>query len=327
MAADVFDRLAESLKKGLREVVGGQEKLEQQLLEVKSLQLRAASETRHASSISEQDLAYVEGILGIRWALLDEDATGGAAEPPDDPDFEWNTAEHEAKQKVAYMEALEGAVRAPPYMQWSQRVDKSDLLRTCPGTGGATDLPFTIGCRTDALIILSHAPFGPEAKIVATVELKKRVVLQSVRQAKTTFICASLHSMMPVVSILTDMERGHAAFYCSGLEPKTGRQICVQQVFKTYAAMCNFLHTALSSVPKDALQFRGGSMTSVVELQHPKRKLLQQPREPSHSSLKAAMAVLAAHATGGNDVARLGDLASFDDQGLDEGACHLSYFS
>jgi hypothetical protein len=49
--------------------------------------------------------------LGIRWALLDEDATGGAAEPPDDPDFEWNTAEHEAKQKVAYMEALEGAVR------------------------------------------------------------------------------------------------------------------------------------------------------------------------------------------------------------------------
>jgi hypothetical protein len=67
MAADVFDRLAESLKKGLREVVGGQEKLEQQLLEVKSLQLRAASETRHASSISEQDLAYVRA--GVQDAL------------------------------------------------------------------------------------------------------------------------------------------------------------------------------------------------------------------------------------------------------------------
>jgi hypothetical protein len=218
-------------------------------------------------------------------------------------------------------------VRPPPYMLWSEQVDRSDLLRTCPGTGGATELPFTIGCRADALITLAHAPFPPDAKIAATVEMKKLVVEQSVRQAKATFICASLHSMIPVVSILTDMQHNNMAFYCTGFQPGTGRRLCVQHAFKTRDDLGLFLHTALRSVPQDALSFRGGNMTSVLELQDPPRKLLLQDREPSQQSWKAAMAVLATHAAGGSDVARLDDLAAFGDQGLGEVTGHVPYIA
>jgi hypothetical protein len=218
-------------------------------------------------------------------------------------------------------------VQLPSHMLWSEQVDRSDLLRTCPGTGGATELPFTIGCRADALIILAHAPFSPDAKIAATVEMKKRVVEQSVRQAKATFICASLHSLMPVVSILTDMQHNHMAFYCTGFQPGTRRLLCVQHGFKTRDDLCFFLHRALSSVPQDALLFRGGNMTSVLELQDPPRKLLLQDREPSQQSWKAAMAILAMHAAGGSDVARLDDLDAFDDQGLGEVTGHVSYIT
>lgn len=212
-------------------------------------------------------------------------------------------------------------------MLWSKQVDRSDLLRTCPGTGGATELPFTIGCRADALITLAHAPFSPDAKIVATVEMKKLVVDQSVRQAKATFICASLHSMVPVVSVLTDMQHNHMAFYCTGLQPGTGCRLCVQHAFGSREELGGFLATALRSVPQDALSFRGGDMTSVVELQDPPRKLLLQCSKPSEQSWKAAMAVLATHAAGGSDVARLDDLAAFGDQGLGGVTGHMPYIA
>lgn len=218
-------------------------------------------------------------------------------------------------------------VRPPPYMLWSEQVDRSDVLRTFPGTGGATELPFTIGCRADALITLAHAPFSTDAKIAATVEMKKLVRQQSVRQAKTTFICASLHSMIPVVSILTDMQHNNVAFYCTGFEPGTGRQLCVQHTFKTRDDLGLFLHTALTSVPQDALLFRTGDMTSVLELQNPPRKLLLQDRKPSQQSWKAAVAILATHAAGGSDVARLDDLDAFGDQGLGEAAGHMPYIT
>lgn len=294
------------------------------MLDIKSLQLKAASETRHASSISELDLALVEGVLRIQWAL-EGDTDVAAADPADESDFNWDTV-HEAKQKHDYMEQLEKLVQLPPFMQWSEQVDKNDLLKTYPGIGGATDLPFTIGCRTDALIILRFPSFPPDAKIVATVELKKRVVQQSMRQAKATFLCATLHSMMPVVSILTDMKQGHAAFYCRGPEPGTGRRVCVQHVFKTLSDLCQFLQTALHSVPLDALKFHGDTMVSVPQLQDPVRKLLLPPTEPSLGSWKTAMAVLATHAAGGSDVARLDDLAAFGDQGVEDGDRFPSYF-
>jgi len=233
------------------------------------------------------------------------------------------------------MAALEYEVQLPPYMMWREQVDRNDLLRTAPGTGGATELPFPIGCRTDALIILTHASFSPDAKIVATVELKKRVGLQSVRQAKATFICASLHSMMPVVSILTDMERNHMAFYHRGVEPGTNRRLCVQKVFSNRSDMCYFLHKALASVPHDALQFQGDIFKSVLQLKDPLRKLLLQndieqipDMKPSQHSLKAAMNALATHAAGGSDVARVDDLDDdFNNQECDEVSGQMPYFS
>lgn len=51
-------------------------------------------------------------MLGIRWALLGEQNTSGAAAgQPDELGFEWNTTEHEAKQKKIYMDSLEALVR------------------------------------------------------------------------------------------------------------------------------------------------------------------------------------------------------------------------
>ena len=54
----------------------------------------------------------VEGALGIHWMLQGEQNTSGAAAgQPDELGFEWNTTEHEAKQKKIYMETLEQSVR------------------------------------------------------------------------------------------------------------------------------------------------------------------------------------------------------------------------
>jgi len=67
-------------------------------------------------------------------------------------------------------------------------------------------------------------------------------------------------------------------------------------------------------------------MVSVPQLQDPVRKLLLPPTEPSLGSWKTAMAVLATHAAGGSDVARLDDLAAFGDQGVEDGDRFPSYF-
>jgi hypothetical protein len=54
----------------------------------------------------------VEGVLGIRWALQGEQNTSGAAAgQPDELGFEWDTTEHEARQKKIYMDTLEALVR------------------------------------------------------------------------------------------------------------------------------------------------------------------------------------------------------------------------
>jgi hypothetical protein len=104
--ADVLERVTKSL-----------EKLQEHMLDIKSLQLKAASETRHASSISELDLALVEGVLRIQWAL-EGDTDVAAADLADESDFNWDTV-HEAKQKHDYMEQLEKLVRGSTCCLWS----------------------------------------------------------------------------------------------------------------------------------------------------------------------------------------------------------------
>jgi hypothetical protein len=205
----------------------------------------------------------------------------------------------------------------------------NNILRTPPGAGGA-DLPFIIGCRTDALVTLRNAAVNIDGAVAATVELKKRVVQQSVRQAKTTFLCATLHSHLPVLSVLTDMQHVFAAFYTDGQQDPSKRTLCIQHLFSSLDSLTSFMRVALASVPAQALRWSTANDTFVVppELPNPRRVRLPIPKRSSERLYKAAMAVLAEHAAGGSDVGRLDDLAAFSDQTPEaEGPTHMSYFS
>lgn len=103
----------------------------------------------------------------------------------------------------------------PGHLNWSCRTDSCSILGTSMYGGGA-NLPFGIGCRTDAMIVATRSTAFEKAAIVATMELKKKVVKQSRRQTKATFVCASLKSQLPVISCVTDMKKTAVAYYTSG---------------------------------------------------------------------------------------------------------------
>jgi hypothetical protein len=103
----------------------------------------------------------------------------------------------------------------PGHLGWRCRTDLRSILGTSMHGGGA-DLPFSIGCRTDAMIVATRSRSFEEAAIVATMELKKKVVKQSLRQTKATFVCASLKSQLPVISCVTDMKKTAVAYYTPG---------------------------------------------------------------------------------------------------------------
>lgn len=103
-----------------------------------------------------------------------------------------------------------------------QRTTKS-LLKTTMSSGGA-ELPFPIKCNTDECIVIKRSATIPEASITCTVEVKRHVVKQSLRQALTQFVCASLKSNLPGISTLTDMTTVGVAFYTTGEKtPNTKR--------------------------------------------------------------------------------------------------------
>ena len=59
-----------------------------------------------------------------------------------------------------------------------------ELLKTCVWSSGA-ELPFPVGCKTDACVVMTRAQSSVGAAITAMVEIKKQVVQQSLRQART----------------------------------------------------------------------------------------------------------------------------------------------
>jgi len=255
----------------------------------------------------------------------------------DATEFKWEENIPEPSQKDAYMARLRKEVDLPDHLIWSPRVDKNDILRTPRGAGGA-DLPFSIGCRTDALVVVKRASVDIQGAIAATVELKKKVVQQSVRQAKTTFYCAALLSQMPVLSVLTDMQVVFAAFYTEGeQDPYTKFTLCIQHTFSSLHSLTTFMHEALDSVPKKALRWDviSNKFVPCSEVPNPRRVRLPVPSSSQLSSQrlwKAAMAALAEHAAGGSDVARLedqlDDWAAFQDQEPEaESPIHYPYFS
>lgn len=117
-------------------------------------------------------------------------------------------------------------------------------------------MPFSIGCRTDALVVVRNAAVDIEAAVAATVEFKKRAVRQSIRQTKTTWICASLNSSLPVLSALTDMRDVFSAFYTQGVKDGSGRTVCIQHMFADAPSLFAFMSEALSSaaIPKNVLR-------------------------------------------------------------------------
>lgn len=130
---------------------------------------------------------------------------------------------------------------------------------------GGASLPFSIGCRTDAMVVMSRRRLDIEGTIVATVEMKKRVVAQSVRQTKVTYMCASLKSQLPVISCVTDWERTAVAFYTTGQKRADGATIIVQHVFHNAQQLLPFLKDALSaaSVPHNVLRWKDATMTEI----------------------------------------------------------------
>eukprot|EP00879_Flechtneria_rotunda_P017026 GHRR01017827.1.p1 GENE.GHRR01017827.1~~GHRR01017827.1.p1 ORF type:complete len:133 (+),score=23.60 GHRR01017827.1:521-919(+) len=83
------------------------------LTELKHLQLRAMSDTRHASSITPADFSQVEGSLKIWWSTKGLDTLSDAASAviEDDEQYQWDQNKHEARQKAEYMLTLQNGVR------------------------------------------------------------------------------------------------------------------------------------------------------------------------------------------------------------------------
>ena len=220
----------------------------------------------------------------------------------------------------------------PAHLVWSGQVDRNEVLKTTPGTSGA-DLPFSIGCRTDALVTVRNSAVNIEGAVAATVELKKRVVRQSIVQAKATWVCASLKSHLPVLSVLTDMKNVFMAFYTQGQKDARGWTVCIQHMFPDLEQLTLFMRNALMAVPSDALVFKRAASSSTLvipsELPSPKRVRLPVPQQSSQHLMQAAMRMLAEHEAGGSDVGRIDDLAAFGDQVdfADGAEKHMSYFS
>ena len=88
-----------------------------------------------------------------------------------------------------------------------------------------------------------------EASITCTVEVKRHVVKQSLRQAQTQFVCASLKSSLPVISILTDMTS--VEYYTTGEQAPDGWIIITQRFFATARVMMQFPGAAMRSAQPD----------------------------------------------------------------------------
>ncbi len=175
-------------------------------------------------------------------------------------------------------------------------------------TGGA-ELPFPIGCKTDECIVLRRSQMAAEASITCTIEVKKQVVKQSLRQAQIQFVCASLKSALPVISTLTDMTEVGVAYYTTGEKTPDGWTIITQRFFATAKDMMRFLGAAMRSIQPDVLRpDSDGNFNLPSILQDPKRRRLPTPALSQTTTLQR-LNILQQVVDGKMDVA---DLSDFD---------------
>ncbi len=149
-------------------------------------------------------------------------------------------------------------------------------------------MPFPIDCKTDECVALKRAQLNPEGALVATVELKKKVVKQSLRQTLTQFICASLKSQLPVISVATDMTDIGVAYYTNGQKNENGWTIIIQRVFGSAKAMMHFLGAAMRSIEPDVhcVDPDTGYVKLAANLPEPKRRRLSVPPPSPYTELQ-----------------------------------------
>ena len=181
------------------------------------------------------------------------------------------------------------------------------MLKTTMSTGGA-ELPFPIGCKTDECTVIKRSTIIPEAAITCTIEVKRHVVKQSLRQVLTQFVCASLKSNLPVISTLTDMTKVGVAYYTTGEKTLNGWTIITQRYFATAKGMMQFLATAMASIPPDVLRpDTEGNFNLPSILLETIRRRLPVP-ELSQTTTLQCMNLLQQLVAGKMDVADLSDL-------------------
>lgn len=139
------------------------------------------------------------------------------------------------------------------------------------------ELPFPLGCKTDDCLVV-RSQTDAEGSITCTVEVKRHVVKQSLRQAQTQFVCASLKSSLPVISTLTDMTTVGVAYYTTGEKAPDGWTIITQRFFATARGMMQFLGAAMRSIQPDMLRpDSDGNFNLPSTLPEPKRRRLPTP--------------------------------------------------
>eukprot|EP00195_Chlamydomonas_chlamydogama_P016061 CAMPEP_0202891048 /NCGR_PEP_ID=MMETSP1392-20130828/1236_1 /ASSEMBLY_ACC=CAM_ASM_000868 /TAXON_ID=225041 /ORGANISM="Chlamydomonas chlamydogama, Strain SAG 11-48b" /LENGTH=407 /DNA_ID=CAMNT_0049574713 /DNA_START=373 /DNA_END=1596 /DNA_ORIENTATION=- len=267
--------------------------------------------SRSASTMKLSDLEALESALQVSFVVWeDEDITDHEVlESLRDPtEFQWDENKHEARHAKEYVQVLSNKVALPSHLKWSPNVNKSHILRTGMHAGGAS-LPFGIAARTDAMVVAARSRLIEEASIVATVEMKKKVVQQSRRQTKATYLCASLKSQLPVISVVTDMDKVAVAYYTSGQRLPNGMTVITERVFSHVDGMMAFLHSALSSesIASNVLRPRGDDFVIPEELPNPKRVKLPVPARASNAAeVRQLLAALAGD--DGDDIANLRDV-------------------
>lgn len=304
---------------------GSASEMEENIKAIKRIVTEGSESTRHASTITAQDLDKVEASLDMCFVPVEDDPidpeTNSALQ--DDTEFKWEENKHEAKHRDAYIQAMQSKMNLPAHLRWSLRTD-TRVLSTTMYSGGA-ELPFSIGCRTDAMVVASRSLAFEDASIVATVELKKKVVKQSLRQTKATFVCASLKSQLPVISCVTDMEKTAVAYYTAGQQRgSNGATICKEHIFSSPEAMLRWLGRALSaeSVSSEVLRLVGDEVKIPDTLPNPKRVRLPVPK-PMRGRIADVHTIMARLLGEDNDIACLRDVESM----CEDQARTCSYFS
>ena len=148
-----------------------------------------------------------------------------------------------------------------------------------------------------------------EASITCTIEVKRHLVKQSLRQAKIQFVCASLKSSLPVISALTDMTGMGAAYYTTGEKAPDGWTIITQRFFASARGMMQFLGAAMHCIQPDILRpDSDGYFHLPSMLPEPRRQRFPTPAL-SHTTTLQRMNLLQQVVDGKSDLA---DLSEFD---------------